>query len=569
MKSLRWKTWLLVMVFVLLGVLSQLDAANKDYYKILGVKKNAKDKELKAAYRKLALKWHPDKNPDNQEEATQKFTEISEAYEVLSDPEKRKMYDLGGLGGSDASSAGPGAGPGAGFGQGFGGSGPNMHFHTSSSGGGADFSNFHGTDPFEMFRNMFGGMGGMGGVNVNMGNAGGMGGGMGNRHGGPMGGGGMGQQQRPEPVYTAADPVTMLSKAKFPDKKANYVWLIHFYSSSDPNTGALYHDRVVKVAATLKLQGVKVGVVDCDVQKDLCQAELTAETRTRAQSKQRSTSDFSLPAFKVVVGSRNHIFDKKDENNQPVEITAKSLYEFVSDKVLPVQSAASGKAVDSFDIMNLRLPSQVYNLIHKSALDRAVSSSGLAAVLLTTKFDTSLLLKSLAFHFKGQVAFGESRGGSESISQIFFGSERGKSSSKADNQEQASTSRLILVCGGNDPYSFKEYTGDMKSFASIEKFMVAAIREKRTFCDKKAKETMAWKNSLMQLSHQELMKKSVSELKSIVDRLRFLNDNVVDTSGGMGSIEKTDLAVEVYSLLQQSKAKNTKVPRGDRKHREL
>lgn len=64
-----------------------------DYYKVLGVGKSATDAELKKAYRKLAVKWHPDKNPDNQEEATKKFKEISEAYDVLSDPEKKEVYD--------------------------------------------------------------------------------------------------------------------------------------------------------------------------------------------------------------------------------------------------------------------------------------------------------------------------------------------------------------------------------------------------------------------------------------------------------------------------------------------
>src|SRR5579859_7419586 len=64
----------------------------KDYYKILGVSKNAGEKEIKQAYRKLARKYHPDVNPDNKE-AEEKFKEINEANEVLSDPEKRKKYD--------------------------------------------------------------------------------------------------------------------------------------------------------------------------------------------------------------------------------------------------------------------------------------------------------------------------------------------------------------------------------------------------------------------------------------------------------------------------------------------
>jgi DnaJ-class molecular chaperone len=66
----------------------------KDYYSILGVPKNVAEKDIKSAYRKLARKWHPDANPDNQRAAEEKFKDIQEAYEVLGDPEKRKKYDV-------------------------------------------------------------------------------------------------------------------------------------------------------------------------------------------------------------------------------------------------------------------------------------------------------------------------------------------------------------------------------------------------------------------------------------------------------------------------------------------
>lgn len=66
----------------------------KDYYAVLGVPKNAPEKDIKSAYRKLARKWHPDANPDNPKAAEEKFKDIQEAYEVLGDAEKRRKYDV-------------------------------------------------------------------------------------------------------------------------------------------------------------------------------------------------------------------------------------------------------------------------------------------------------------------------------------------------------------------------------------------------------------------------------------------------------------------------------------------
>ncbi len=83
----------------------------KDYYKVLGVGKDSSQDEIKKAYRKLALKFHPDKNPDNKQ-AEEKFKEIAEAYEVLKDSEKRKKYDELGANWKQYEKAGAGGGPG-------------------------------------------------------------------------------------------------------------------------------------------------------------------------------------------------------------------------------------------------------------------------------------------------------------------------------------------------------------------------------------------------------------------------------------------------------------------------
>lgn len=133
-------------------------ADQKDYYQLLGVTKSATADEIKKAYRKLALQYHPDRNKGKDTEG--KFKEVTKAYEVLSDPQKKQTYDQFGhaafeQGAGQGPFGGAQGGPFGGFGQQQG--GPFSYTYSTGGDGGAgfDFGGFN--DPFEIFEQFFGG----------------------------------------------------------------------------------------------------------------------------------------------------------------------------------------------------------------------------------------------------------------------------------------------------------------------------------------------------------------------------------------------------------------------------
>lgn len=132
-------------------------AAKTDYYDILGVSKNASAEEIKKAYRKQALEWHPDRHREDKEAAEKRFKEINEAYQILADSQKRSAYDQfghsafspGGMPGGFSQAGGP-------FGQ-SGRYGPFTYTYTSTGDGGNPFAGFDFGDPFDIFEQFFGG----------------------------------------------------------------------------------------------------------------------------------------------------------------------------------------------------------------------------------------------------------------------------------------------------------------------------------------------------------------------------------------------------------------------------
>lgn len=233
---------------LIIGVLCLAVLGEEDYYKILGIPRNADEKAIKKAFKKLTLKYHPDKNLDNKEEAEEKFMKIANAYEVLSDSEKRKIYDTQGEEGLKKSGQGGHQGPfnaenifsqffrGGGGGGGFGGGGFNFKFDMGGGGGG--------------FKQTF-----------TSGNQ---------------------RQQEPEPqaesFFTNSDVVELnLGNLKMLYRR-NEIWMILFYSPTQKTSKDL-KDEWTNIAN--KLYGIiKIAAVNCDEDEELCEEYDVKKTPT-------------------------------------------------------------------------------------------------------------------------------------------------------------------------------------------------------------------------------------------------------------------------------------------------
>jgi len=342
-----------------------------DYYKVLGIKKSATGKEIKSKYRKLALKYHPDKVPeDEKEEAEKVFVRVSEAYAVLSDDEKRKVYDKYGKQGLEALERGVDPEE-----AGFGGGGGSHTFHFNGGGGGGG-----GFDPFQMFEQMFEGGGGGGGRP-----RGGGGGGFQFPGGGGFGGGGFQQQQQQQrqqqELFPKDNPshVVKLGSPKFPTASSKHVWFVTFYSN-DSRPCAEAQGAVNTLAEKVQKSGAfKVGAVDCTKSE---------KEATFCHQKQNIDLD-SLPQFAMVVDGKTHFMP----DDEATDASAKDLHEFAMDW-MPRQL-----------IHNINHPSQVQDRL----ISKQTKSQKGSVLLLTDKYETSSMFIGLAYQHRDNFNFGESR----------------------------------------------------------------------------------------------------------------------------------------------------------------
>ena len=301
-------------------------------------------------------------------------------------------------------------------------------------------------------------------------------------------------QQRQPPLYSKHDGIVPLSKAKYPDSKSKYVWLVQFYSARSQDAVA-FKEKFVKLANRVKMDGIRVGSVNCDVENELCLANKVTQRTT----------------FKLVYGKDSAVYDPSISDDKT--LTSKSLFTFVTEK----------------------MPGSVFNIRHRQQAEELLStlgakrySSNVALFYFTQKFDTPILVKNLAHIFEGAIAVGEIRGSNDKLSAEF-----------GVTQYPA----LLAVCGGKEFDISEAFTGNLKDHSSLEKFAEKFKANSKNACDKIRKVKQADKEKRKQrikqvkkITEAQLKAMKMPELKEL-----FLDLNI----GNKGLLEKSEFVAAI------------------------
>ena len=479
---MRW----FILLFMLI-LLSLMTAFGKDYYKILGVKKNATKKDIKKAYRKLALKYHPDKHKEaDKDKATKKFEEVANAYEVLMDDEKRRIYDQVGEEGLKQGGGG-GAGEGAGQQHQY------QQYHSDGAGGGF---HFHNSDPFaNFFSNMFGGGGGNGG-GAQFGHGGG---GFSFSQGG-FGGAGAHGTNAAEPLFNLKrDGIYPLTNKNFPAKDSKFVWVVLFYNPQAANEDIV--GDFVKLGEKLKRSGVKTGAVDCNKYAERCEG-VTGESHVTLTAALITKGEKVMLDHDVLLSHRN-------------TLNLKKMYEFIKENT-------------PSSVINIRHAAQLKSLTSSSSAGHT-SSSAVSLILWTASFDTSLLMKTLSVTYKGDVAVAEVRGGNKDLAKLF-------------NVDKFPTIMMVCQTSGQwqsmDNVAHEIFTGDYKDNKEISDFVKSfqdkakckSLRNKLRKRNKQNKKSAEdYINKIVEAGEKglkEMTSKKASELKKLAKNVGIAIDTI-------------------------------------------
>ena len=410
-----------ILLFTFLIIFAE---CGEDYYKLLGVKRTASKAEIKKAFKKLSLKYHPDKNKDNPKKAKEMFIKIANAYEVLSNDEKRKIYDQYGEEGIKANEQGGGSnfnfdnmGFEEIFSQFFGGGGGGAKFEFNFGGG-------HGGKK----KQSSSGFGGFGSIFDTIFGGGGDNGGFGGFQGGQYGGG----QKKPKNGMkdqnyfknTKVQTLKMKSLTLLYSRKN--IWFVYFYRKGDQNYEK-YVNTMIEFAE--KTEGLfNAGAVNCIKDEEICEEFEVAETPS------------------IIFFSEN----EKDYNRYEGKVDFNSLFNYATKRMsYYVNEITKEKLSDFFSKKNDK-----YHVI-----------------LFTSKESTPSLYKALSKFFINKLIFGEVHQSQKELVQLF----------------KIKEFPTLMVMLDEEKNKYEIYKNKM-NYESIKSYLNKFVTKKKVVNDNKVKE---------------------------------------------------------------------------------